>query len=81
MNTPPNRRYVVARDYADFKKYVDHEADPRMLHVWVSGPNVLAGRNYTPDQIVWLGGWEKHREADRIQEQIKLRLRLNGASA
>ena len=79
MNTPPNRRLVIARDYADFKKYVDHEANPQMMHVYVADANVLAGRSFTGDQLVYLGGWEHHREAEKIQARVRFQLNRNAA--
>jgi hypothetical protein len=81
VNTPPNRRLVVANSYAQFKRYVDHEANPRMMHVYVADANVLRGRVFTEDQIVYLDGWHTHRHAADIEHTIKVRLNLNGSKS
>jgi hypothetical protein len=78
VNTPANRRLVVAPDYAAFKKYVDHEADPRLLHTYADGPSRFAGRTFTDEHLIFLDGWTEHPKAKEIIAQVDLRRALNG---
>lgn len=79
MNTPANRRLVVAGSYGDYKKYVDHEADPRLLHTYADGPSRFAGRVFTDENLIFLPGWTEHPKAKEIIAQVDLRRALNGA--
>lgn len=70
MNTPANRRLVIARNYSQFKHYVDQEADPKLIHIYVSSASVLAGRTFAQEQLVWLSGWEAHHDAKSILSRV-----------
>jgi hypothetical protein len=76
--TPPNRRLVVAPSYPEFKRYVDHDADPKLIHIYIADANVLAGRSFAGDQLIYLGGWQRHKEAQKIQDRITYQLNRNG---
>jgi hypothetical protein len=79
ITVPANRKIVVAPSYRAYKQYVEHAADPRILHTFAQDATALVGRTFTHDQIVYVDGWSEHPKAREIITQIELRLALNGA--
>ncbi|QOP66763.1 hypothetical protein SEA_PUREGLOBE5_13 [Arthrobacter phage Pureglobe5] len=79
ISVPANRKIVVAENYSSFKRFVDHDADPRILHTFAQDATAFVGRTFTNEQIVFLDGWSEHPKAKEIIEQVNLRLALNGA--
>lgn len=79
ITVPANRKIVVAGSYASFKHFVDHDADPRILHTFAQDATAFVGRTFSNEQIVFLDGWSDHPKAKQIIEQVNLRLALNGA--
>lgn len=80
ITVPANRKIVVADSYATFKRFVDHDADPRILHTFAQDSTAFVGRTFSNEQIVFLDGWSEHPKAKEIIQQVNLRMALNGAS-
>lgn len=70
ITTPANRRYVVTPSFHRYKRYVDYEAEPRLMHVPINDANVIRGRSFTDEHLVFLDDWEAHPQAGRIAEQL-----------
>lgn len=77
ITTPANRRYVITPAFQTYRSYVDYEAEPRLMHVPVMDANVLRGRTFTEEHLVFLDNWEAHPQAGRIAEQLAIILGLS----